>query len=58
MKNLMELGKALSNTEQQKVNGGWGRNPVTCNNPYYSPSGICLAGDFLRPQSSVICCSA
>ncbi len=58
MKNLLKLGQTLSHLEQQKVNGGWRTNPVTCNDPYYSPSGICMAGDYLRPQTSVICCSA
>lgn len=58
MKNLLALGKALGDLEQQQVNGGWDRQTVTCNNSYYSPAGICLPGDFLRLQTSAICCSA
>ena len=58
MKNLIELGKTLSNQEQQQVNGGWDRQSIICNNPYYSPSGVCQPEDFLHPQTSAICCSS
>lgn len=57
MKNLLVLGKALSNLEQQQVNGGGKKfGPVTCVSPYFTADNTCIEGYHLHPQGHCICC--
>ncbi len=54
MKNLKNLGQALSKNEQRLINGGSGKG---CLNPYFNNEPTCLPGYHPHPIHGIcICC--